>query len=209
VLGFYSFDYVRESLVQETLAGTELRHNETLDILLDRLDVMKGELQECLEDDSQGVEAAELRGKLAAHLDVETKNKKLQEQLEKTHRQLDETTRALQVKEQEYLHLGEIVDKQVAELDLAAKESAQLKERASSLSQQRNSLTRKFKTLDAQVEMLNAKVQDYERQINSFKQRIQIREAFNTKEEYVLVDENSPRYETRNWECISPFVSSG
>lgn len=171
-------------MVQESLAGTELRHNETLEILLDRLDVMKGELQECLEDDSQGVEAAELRGKLAAHLSVETKNQQLQEQLETTHRQLDEVTRSLQVKEQEYLHLGEIVDKQVIELETVAKEAALLKERSSNLSQQRNSMTRKVKEMHVHVEMLNAKVEDYERQIDTFKNRIQLREGFDCKEEY-------------------------
>ena len=183
MLGFFSFDHVRQSLVQESLTATELQHNESLVILLDRLDLMKGELQECLEDDSQSVEAAELRGKLAAHLDLETKNQQLLEELETTHHQLDEAVRALHVKEEEYAHLGEIVDKQVADLDVAAKESAELKERSSSLSQQRNSMARKIKALNAQVEMLNAKVEDYDRQIDSFKNRIQLREAFNCKEE--------------------------
>lgn len=69
-----SFAYILlQHEISESLGLMEIRNNETISFLVDRLEVSASELQQCLDDPKRDVEIGELKGKLSMQRDFSTK----------------------------------------------------------------------------------------------------------------------------------------
>jgi hypothetical protein len=172
ILGFtfgvvmFAFSFGRQ--FSHSLEDWELQHNDTLETLRHRLELVTQEKQTCLEDDTQALELAELRGKLTAR-------STLVRQVE----ELGEETRA---REQEYFQLRGVIDRQTSEMEMSSNAHDQLTERLARVSEQRSGLTRQLKTLSGKVQELNTQVEEYELQTGRYQDRIRQRESFLCKE---------------------------
>jgi chromosome segregation ATPase len=154
--------------VSLSLEDWEIQHIHTMDDLRDRLELVTREKKECLEDDTQGLELAELRGKLTAR---STLMRRVEELIEET-----------RLREQEYFELQDTIERQTTEMEMSSKAKDQLTERMGRLSQQRSELTRQLKGLNRQVHELTTQVDDYQVQTTRYQDRIRQRESFLCKE---------------------------
>lgn len=134
-MGFAGFHAIFFEQFAQVLSDVEIRHNGTLRVLQDRLDIALEEKRACFEDDSQAVQIAEMRGTLHLHTMlkdqyeelIQNYDKLIEEREELEQRNFGSREREIQL-ETEIASQREQMNELRHETDLRARESEELRE---------------------------------------------------------------------------------
>lgn len=89
-LGFSAFYIVFEFQFSKTVQTMEVKHNETLHLLVKRLETVTAEKQQCLDDPQRAIELGELRAQLTLQRDLSVQYKELSDDYEELVDEIEE-----------------------------------------------------------------------------------------------------------------------
>lgn len=191
---FYSIFYHQFS---ELLLETELRHNETLEILKGRLDFAISEKNECLDDDTKDSELGALRARLSLSGNVASKYEKLvdkydlllerekdlNDRLQEHQTALQQKTQDLEAVSTENSQLDGVIQKQKRILETLSEENKGLMEKLRSASTESSNSRRRVMEFERRFEELDFNLAQCENEVSRIRHSIQARQLYSSKEE--------------------------
>jgi hypothetical protein len=160
------------------------RHNETLQVLNDRLLVEIKEKEACLDDDSMALKVAALQGTLMGQEALKQKYENLLLEVESTRQTLESVKEESRTREKAFEEQSEIIAGQARDMYEFKEYIKRLQEAETRLNEENENLNRRINEMGERAsEWTKTKGEEYASLIGALERRMQRRENFLCREE--------------------------